>query len=491
MYQPKALNEPAGSVAADLAQRAINGQLTIYAGAGLSAADPTYLPGAAGLAKRIADALEEQITLDGVDTDDLVAVADAVSAQPLGSDLLRQTILAVADFLGADFNYAHAVMALLLCEGVVTVIETNYDDCIERAAQPERPTVVATPAEMLDASGATLLKAHGCATQPRTMIVTTAELDDVPHWAQTRVASQLHSDRVVFVGIGSPADYVQNTIQDLLTEVGADHLLIVDPSVAAWDSKETSAWKAILPNIKAEQRDSRTAEDFLDALLRAYLHHPRRTARNAVSGMPDDHPQKRGLELILAAMEKRHAVWALRWIRAASTKHAPGVAIATSDQLIKGLLGTGSLLAESTISKLRSGGWILVNVDQSDAGESAMRPPDEQLTHVMLVMASGSVLGSEAEAEARHRVTRARGDDIVPSGADVVVVVVGHIGPMSGEAPVQRGDRLQDVLTREEATRPESPPGNLVSTPAQGHLIDGASSGSIVLINGENLIEAA
>jgi hypothetical protein len=121
----------------------------VYAGAGVSAAAPTSLPGATTLARLIADALRDQIPLDGVDSDDLLAVAEAVAAQPLGTDLLRQTILAVADLRSATVNYAHEVLGLLLCEGAATVFETNYDDCIERGAHPERPIVVRTATELL------------------------------------------------------------------------------------------------------------------------------------------------------------------------------------------------------------------------------------------------------------------------------------------------------------------------------------------------------
>lgn len=502
MYEPKPLREPAGSIAADLAERALNRQLTIYAGAGLSAADPTSLPGASRLAQRVWDALSSQIPLDGVDPTDLIAVAGAVAAQPMGSDLLRQTILRVADFCGADFNYAHEVVALLLCEGAATVIETNYDDCIERAAHPERPVVVRTSAEMLDALGAALLKAHGCATQPRTMIVTQAELDAVPSWAQTRVASQLRSSRVAFVGIGSPADYVRDSIQDLATEVGLDHVVVVDPSLAGWEGSGPSAWRDILPDLSSAQRDTRTAEDFLDAVLRAYLHRPRQSARDAVSGMPIDHPQRRGLELLLAAIEERDAVWVLRWMRAASHRRAPGDAVGSSDLLIKGLLGVGSLLANSTVSKIRSGGWIAVceeepasatqPVEESSIEEShPTSAANDSSTSVMLLMAHGPVLGSVAEAEARHRVIRARGDDVVPAGANVVVVVVGHMGPMSGEILARRGDRLKELLARQLESLVESPPNNLVSSSGPEHLIDGVNSGSIILVNGDGLIEAA
>jgi hypothetical protein len=200
----------------------------------------------------------------------------------------------VADLLGARINYGHEALGLLLCEGVATILETNYDDCIERGAQPDRPPVVMTAAELLDSTGQALLKVHGCATQPRTMRVTQADLDNAPRWAQTRVAAQLGTDRVVFIGIGSPADYVRESITGILEDVGVDHLLLVDPLLSAWDDDPPSEWRDLLPGLDAEHRDTRTAEEFCDALLRAYLHHPRRAARQRVGAMDAGHPQRSG-----------------------------------------------------------------------------------------------------------------------------------------------------------------------------------------------------
>jgi hypothetical protein len=180
VHQPLPLAAPPGTLAAELANRALEGRLTIYAGAGLSAATPTELPGAARLAKRVADAVGDVVDLGEVDPWDLLAVADAVASKPRGIHLLRDTILRVADFLGAPSSYGHRVIALLICEGAVTALETNYDDCIERAAQPERLPVVRTAAELLHGPGTALLKAHGCATLPPTMLITTKDLASVP-----------------------------------------------------------------------------------------------------------------------------------------------------------------------------------------------------------------------------------------------------------------------------------------------------------------------
>jgi hypothetical protein len=103
MYQPQPLSAPAGSVAAALAQQALQRRLSVYAGAGISAAPPTNLPGAAGLAERVYDAVRSALPLDGVDSRDLVAIGDRLEREPQGLSLLKQTILRVADFRQARY----------------------------------------------------------------------------------------------------------------------------------------------------------------------------------------------------------------------------------------------------------------------------------------------------------------------------------------------------------------------------------------------------
>jgi hypothetical protein len=165
MYDPRPLSEPTGATAAALAQQALQRRLTVYAGAGISAAPPTNLPGAAGLAERIVMAVTSAVSMDGVDPHDLTAVGDRLELEPNGVTLLKSTILRVADLKAARCGYAHEVLALLICEGGIVVIETNYDDCIERAAMPERIPVVVTDQDRISVDAGALLKAHGCATR--------------------------------------------------------------------------------------------------------------------------------------------------------------------------------------------------------------------------------------------------------------------------------------------------------------------------------------
>ena len=479
MYVPHPFTEPAGSVAVFLAGHAIKRELTVYAGAGVSAADPTNLPGASGLAKLLFDSLSPNVDLALSDDKqrDLLAVADAVATLPQGIALLRRTVLEVADLKGASENFAHEVLGLLLCEGAVTILETNYDDCIERGAQPERPTVVRSARELLHSSGPALLKAHGCATQPETMLITTAELAAAPPWAKTQVAARLRQYPVVFLGIGSVADYVGDTVSEICNEVGLSHLHVVDPAMADWDSEDL-AWKKLLPQLKADQRDPRTAEEFCDALIRAYVHYFTAQTTGAVSGLGELHPQRVGVAGLLDSFDGRDAAWLLRWLREASLHASIGTALVGSIESVRGALAISALVGDDSI------------VESQRCGLLSITPAGGSPVQVMLMMAFGTTLGSMAAAEANQRVARARGQDLLKPGADVVVVVVGHLGPMTTELPAQRGFRISDASGLIAQQSGQLPDDIMGSADAQ-HIVNGAASGRVWLVNGDSLIEAA
>lgn len=479
VYVARPLTEPAGSVATMLATHARRQELTVYAGAGVSAADPTNLPGAERLAKMLFDSLSPNVELNLREDEqwDLLAVADAVAALPQGVALLRQKVLEVADLKGASENFAHEVLGLLLCEGAVTILETNYDDCIERGAQPERPTVVRSANELLQSSGPALLKAHGCASQPETMLITTAELTQAPAWATAQVAARLRQFPVVFLGIGSVADYVRDTVSEIYAEVGLNHLLVVDPVMAKWDSEDL-AWKEMLPQLQADQRDSRTAEEFCDALIRAYVSFFTSKTTEAVSGLGDLHPQRVGVVSLLDSFGGRDAAWLLRWLRQASLRAPVGTALIGSTESVKGALAISALVGNDSV------------VESQRRGLMSITPPGGSPIRVMLMMAFDSTLGSLAAAEANQRIARARGLDLLAPGADVVVVVVGHVGPMTTELPARPGLRIGDALDL-IAQQSGELPDDIMGSPDARHIVNGATSGRVWLLNGDRLIEAA
>jgi hypothetical protein len=504
VYQPLPLSEPAGSVAAEMAGRARDHALTIYAGAGLSVAPPTSLPGAAGLAERIADSLQGDIPLDGVDHSDLLAVADAVAAQPLGLQLLQRTIGEVADLLGAHFNYAHCVLGLLLAEGAATIFETNYDDCIERAAQPEVTRVIRTAGDVVDMVLPALLKGHGCARLPSTMLATSAQLAAPPLWAEAIVQARLMHDRVVFLGIGSVADYVRNGLDFLLTTVGDDNLLVADPAMAHWDDSEPPAWRNLLPELDPGQRDDRPAEEFLDALLRAYLMEPRKKARQMVAGLDEHNTQRRGLTSLLDALDAKDAVTVLRWLRAACHRaHHHGEAIAMAPVTVEGLLALGCLIGDSWSPEFEHDGWITAVPSPSPTSASSPAEPGSAVrAHetaqpnsagglpILTLLVTGHEAGTAAAAEARYRVQSARNRSAVPTGADVIVLCTGHMGSLDAtEVMVDRGDDIAEVFSKAQSDA-LSVPNHLIADSDPRHIIDNSMAGNVLLVNGPSLVVA-
>lgn len=473
MYLGKPLATPAGALPAALAASALDGRLTIYAGAGVSAAAPTNLPGAAGLAKLLFDHLAATIPMGGVDEWDLLAVADRVAAQPAGKPLIRSAILRVASMTSARHNYAHSVLALLLCEGVATVIETNYDDCIERAALPERLSVVVTDADRIDMRMASLLKVHGCATRPSTMLVSTHDLDNAPLFAAAELAARLSSGDVAFIGLGSPADYVRSSLDQLVARVGMDRLTVIDPKMSDWTQTD---WPDILAGLDAQRRVAESADEFCDALLRAYLHATRANLRAKLVSLDTAHPQRLGVEAILAGLETRDGVWALRWLRCLAWEFSVGKAVATASRTLLALLALGCLAGRDQVC-LGPSGWICLDGDLDGARMTAL-------------VSDSLPLGSRMAIEAIQRVNDARAEDRLPAGADVIVACCGHIGPL-GSAEVQgaRGLRARDILRTPAPTT--TMPDNILDEATPDHLIDSATAGRIFLIAGDYIIEAA
>ncbi len=455
------------------------GRLTIYAGAGLSAADPTSLPGAAALASRIWRHLSSVFPLDGVSEWDLLAVADAVAEQPSGTALLRRTVLEVADMTGAPFNYAHEVISLLLCEGAVTVLETNYDNCIERAAQPEIPAVVRTPDELLHGAAKALLKAHGCATLPNTMRLTTAELAGIDLWANAVVQAQMSQDHVVFVGIGSVADYVRESLTAVVSVVGSEHLVLVDPGLADWDENDQLDWRLLLGDIAPAQRVATSADEFCDALLRAYVMEVCRRLTTLVESLADLHPQKLGVGRLLDAFFAEDAVSVLRWLRAVSWRPRAGQGVTSTTVTMQGLFAISGLLGATwTTGAL---GRDLVRLEPTDASAFA------QAVTVLPLLAGEVVSGTDLVREAERRIAIARRSGVVLDDSEILVLCDGHVGTLgSAELTVGPDSDLDVVLT---AAQPyvDGLAYDLVAEARADHLIDGSRPGRIVYIRASHL----
>jgi hypothetical protein len=470
MFEGSSLTTAVSPRAAILGAAALNRRLTVYAGAGLSAAIPTSLPGAALLAHDLFTVLSRVVNLTGVDEWDLLAVADAVALDPSGPRMLHDALKRVADFDGATPNYAHQVLALLISEGAITALEANYDSCIERAGQPEHIPVVVDNTDRLDMDKGALLKVHGCITRPSTMLVTTAELAGAPFFARAELTARLSVDEVAFIGLGSPADYVRKSVTDFVDHVPTGALTVVDPKIGDW---EASDWNEIVPGLAPEQRVAVGAEHFCDEILRFYVSEIWRLLRQKVSELDADHPQRAGAEAIASLMETRNAVWVMRWLRSVAWKFGVGKSVVNSSRVLQGTLALAMLTSGQSL-ELR--GKALVKLPGSG-------------TNVMLIAADHAPNGGVLAIEAERRVADARAEGRVNDGETVVVLCSGHSGSLGpAEILLARGSKLSDLF---DAPNFGALSGNLIGEADADHLIDSVTSGAFIVIAGDTLIDVA
>lgn len=344
MYKPRRIADGQPPHAVALAALGGDGRLVIYAGAGLSRAKPTELPSGREVANRTYQRLAHLLpAMPACDEHDLTSVADAVASLAGGLPALRETVIKVVEFTTATPNYGHQALAFLLLEGVVKVLTTNWDDCIERGGQSERVRVTITAVERAQMSHGALLKIHGCATRPDTLLITTAEVDEPEEWITYEIGARLADSHVVFVGIGDVAAYVRDRLSETVAAIGdRDHVLVVSPAVATdWD---TSEWAQIVPNLPVDHRIEMAADEFLDTLAGAYV---RAFLADIAAAVQDDERLRTALDRVVQPLEKLCSVAVLEWFRSTAVPRVHGVPVLAGEGIATALLALGILAAAS------------------------------------------------------------------------------------------------------------------------------------------------
>jgi hypothetical protein len=311
------------------------------------------------------------------------------------------------------------------------------------------------------------------------MLVTSSELDDPPLFARNELAARLGLGDVVFIGIGSPADYVKSSLVTFIAKVSTPKLMVVGPQVTNWSNSE---WNSILVDIHDSQRIAETADGFADALLRGYLAPLLADVAGRVQGMPETHLQRVGVEKLLEAFSGKDAVRILRWVRSTAWRYGVGQPVANSGEFVRSLLALGALAPEAAVI-IKTGGIL----DVGPANDTSEQTP------VFLLQSAFAPLGSFTAIEARSRVSDARAEERVPPGSDVVVVCVGHVGPLGeDEVSIKRGATLADVLAAREADAAlDATPEHLINQPDAEHLLDSPQAGRVILVTGDSLIDVA
>lgn len=339
-HQPSAIDSELPPYAVALAQRARFGRLVIYAGAGLSFAEPAGLPSGAEVARRIyARLIDAFPALTGIQEDDLVAIADAVAALPGGEEALRLTAVEVAEFTTATPSYGHATLALMLLDGVLDVLTTNWDNCIERSAAPEHVPSVVTTHDLLNVAGRCVLKIHGCATRPESLLITTVHLDAPPAWVVDETRAKLGNAVVAFVGIGDIAGYLKKRLAEAIADVGnVDNIRVISPGIVnGW---EASQWSELVPGLDIEHRIPASADLFLERLAAAYVH---LILGDLAAHVADEPAVADGFNAGAAAIRKHDALTVLAWTRRSGVVCAAGTSVINSGPMTEAIAALGKL----------------------------------------------------------------------------------------------------------------------------------------------------
>lgn len=342
-HNPRPVADGVPPYAVELAERGRDGRLVVYAGAGLSMAEPTGLPAGSKVAASLHGRLKGPFPgIDACDPTDLTAVADAVAAQAGGDEALRQTAPRIAEFTTATPGYGHRVLALLLLEGLADVMTTNWDDCIERGGGSERVASVVTEMDLLRIPSKSVLKIHGCARQPDSLLITSSDLDTPPDWVRDQTRARLGTSVVAFVGIGDVAGYVRRRVEEAIAGVGSiENIRVVGPGIVEdWNS---SPWSGLAPGLEGQYRIPETADGFLEHVGSAYVH----ITLADIAGAVTDNPRLAAALSVADDSIRRHdALRILMWARAGAVNAEPGVATLKAPNLAAAILALGLLLTD-------------------------------------------------------------------------------------------------------------------------------------------------
>lgn len=422
-YSPSPVAGVVSLYAVELAARVMTaGRVVVYAGAGISISPPTSLPSGANLSRAIHSQFDGSFNFsDGLDSGDLVAMADEVAATADGVAALRQVAVIAADFKTARPGYTHRVLAYLMLEGVIDVLTTNWDTCIERGAGEEQLGAVVTDGDLRMVTPPSVLKIHGCATRPDSLLVTSAHLSAPPQWVAEQTHARLGSAVVVFLGIGDVAGYVKQRIQEAVRQVGAiDNIRVVSPSInTGW---EESQWSTVAPALSEDRRIGKTSDEFVDSFAAAYVqacfkHH----------GLP----LMSGGALRDAYIKAKDALCAsdplnvLSWARKADIKHKAGKSVLRSTEMGSVLVALGILVDDEACLDHRS---------------SLIRTVDGPIE---VLISSETVLTRQLVDEAEERLA-----EHLAAGAEPPRFLISR-----GIGPVLRSTLLpQDILAETKAT---------------------------------------
>jgi hypothetical protein len=329
------LDTPVDAAIALLGAEARDGRLAICAGAGISI--PAGLPDGPELARRLDQRFQRVTGYQCATPDDLLSVADAAAGLPDGLAAVQRLIVELAPFSEASPQLAHRLLALLLAEGALRLLLTNWDDCVERSWREfEHIQAARNGIEAENLRGQFVLKLHGCCTQVDTLLITSEQLRDAPLWTKIYFQAELARTTMVFVGIGDVADYAQKRITELAGLVEHARVRLVSPGIARhWQGSE---WEKLLPTLPEARRIAKTADDFLDELAREWVMELVADVKSAPTDLPAP-----WLNAVAEAFVCFTSVQALTWFRRATVGWKVGESIVRAPAAASALEAVGLL----------------------------------------------------------------------------------------------------------------------------------------------------
>lgn len=412
------LANPVLPAAVDLVDAARRRKLVLYLGAGISIPSPSDGPRGNQVADVLRHVVGEILRLPVADLAglNLEQLAERVEQDaPERLNHLKSKAADAWNFRAMLANTAHEAIALLMREGVVSVVSANWDRALENGGEDLGITIVGVAHGVeLHREGVNmvqLLKVHGCARWPGTLVLTRSEVDEPARWARNAVQDALTGGTVVFAGLGTVGSYVGQTVPELkqLWSVAGVTIRVVDPAGASDD------WRQILGDSAQDAIIELGAEEFFDELLRAVvtdaLSNAAAEARSLVRATEEPWPSTvvGGLEALTKAFDASTADAVLRWWRGSVTKDLDG------QSFVSERAGLQTMLAVAQISA-QCGGPPSV---EGRGGDLTVRAG----TRYFEIGCWPGASVREVEAKVRARIEKRRASGRYPHGAQFSAVI--------------------------------------------------------------------
>lgn len=417
------LSDTISSEAHELAAIGLAGRLTLYVGAGVSAAAPSNMP----LGLELVGLLEEPARNLGLDVraesgqvKNLEQLAD--EAEAAGSLRALKFAIVGLEVFRRGPNEGHELIAILLREGLVTVLSANWDLGIERGGAKHDiylPVTVTDDDRLRSSVRAGLHKLHGCVTKPDTLLVSTQDLSDVPDWARTEAEAALSGGTVAFVGIGTVADYVGVRVDQILGIAGDEATVwVVGRSLS-------EPWKERLATHGGWRSISARSDEFLDDLARAVVVSVIGRVVSAARRMVEENsgPERlvHGAEQLRDSLMAATATEAWQWCGSGSVEIEVGSPAMSGTDAVRALLGVAHIINSKPVRIVGGGPNLAV---------------EAEVGYLEPVIADGSTAGVVVGFElSRSRARELAGVYRDPS-RPIIHVVAGHIGRLPDSAVI-------------------------------------------------------